>query len=153
MSKRLTERQFQLLERLYANSKTTKVYSVSKSQAEIAQELKISRQALSIHLRKLKAAKYVRTGRGFVDITPEGITALGRSTVEAFVHVRVNPQNRNQAYSVAAEAGANEVYRVTGDSDVVAIVEYSNLDNFLKRLSGVQGVSETRAFVIIEKLK
>jgi DNA-binding Lrp family transcriptional regulator len=153
MSKRLTERQFQLLEKLYNNAKTTKVYSVNKSQAEIAQELKISRQALSIHLRKLKAAKYVRTGRGFVDITPEGIAALGKSTVEAFVHVKVSPQNRSEAYKVTVDSGANEIYRVTGDTDMIAIVEYNNLDNFLKKVSAVQGVSETKAFVIIEKLK
>lgn len=153
MSKRLTERQYQLLERLYKSAKTTKVYSVSKSQAEIAQELKISRQALSIHLRKLKAAKYVRTGRGFVDITPEGITSLGKSTVEAFVHVKVAPQGRTDAYRVAAESGANEIYRVTGDTDLIAMVEYNNLDSFLKKISSVEGVTETKAFVIIEKVK
>ncbi|MEM3671165.1 MAG: Lrp/AsnC family transcriptional regulator [Thermoprotei archaeon] len=153
MSKRLTERQYQILERLYKSAKTTKVYSVSKSQAEIAQELKISRQALSIHLRKLKVAKYVRTGRGFVDITQDGITALGKSTVEAFVHVKVSPQGRSAAYKVAEESGANEIYRVTGDSDLIAIVEYNYLDSFLKKVSGVEGVTETKAFVIIEKIK
>ncbi|PSN91980.1 hypothetical protein B9Q03_02635 [Candidatus Marsarchaeota G2 archaeon OSP_D] len=153
MSKRLTERQYQLLEKLFGNAKVTKVYSVSKSQAEIAQELGISRQALSIHLRKLKAAKYVRTGRGFVDITPEGIAALGKSTVEAFVHIKVSPQARNQVYEKAKQSGANELFRVTGETDLIAIVEYNNLDNFLKQVSSIEGVEETQAFVIIEKLK
>ncbi|PSN84410.1 hypothetical protein B9Q13_00790 [Candidatus Marsarchaeota G2 archaeon ECH_B_SAG-G16] len=153
MSKRLTDRQYELLEKLFSAAKVAKVYSVAKSQAEIAQELGISRQALSIHLRKLKAAKYVRTGRGFVDITPEGISALGKSSVEAFVHVSVNPQNREQVYKQAIEAGANELYRVTGESDLIAVVEYNNLDPFLKKISSLPGVKETKAFVIIEKLK
>jgi DNA-binding Lrp family transcriptional regulator len=153
MSKRLTERQYQLLEKLFSSAKVTKVYSVAKSQAEIAQELGISRQALSIHLRKLKSAKYVRTGRGFVDITPEGISSLGRSSVEAFVHASISPQSRDQVYKVAIEAGANELYRVTGETDMIAIVEYNNLDSFLKKVSAIPGVKETKAFVIIEKLK
>ena len=48
---------------------------------------------------------------------------------------------------------AEKIYRVTGDVDIVAIVDQTKLSKFLKKVSKVEGVISTSAHVVVEKLK
>ncbi|MHA2427992.1 MAG: ArsR family transcriptional regulator [Candidatus Hermodarchaeia archaeon] len=90
---RLTERQLEILRRLYMASVPVSVQTVTRTQAQLAKELKITRQALSNHLRKLRGLKLIRTGRGFIDLSPDSLRLLGKSTDEALVFLKVEPKN------------------------------------------------------------
>ncbi len=150
----LTERQRFLLMKLYESSKSMNVYTVTKSQSELARELGITRQALSIHLRKFKEEGLIRTGRGFIDLTEKALKALQIRSADAFVFIKVQPQLRNEAYRKISKLQAiNKLFRVTGDIDLIAIVDQSTLDKFLKDVSKVEGVVLTSAHIVIEPLK
>jgi len=43
-----------------------------------------------------------------------------------------------------------EVFRVTGEVDLVLIVHQENLDYVLEMLSGIPGVVDTKSFVTME---
>jgi len=150
----LTERQRFLLMKLYESSKSMNVYTVTKSQSELARELGITRQALSIHLRKFKEEGLIRTGRGFIDLTEKALKALQIRSADAFVFIKVQPQLRNEAYRKISKLQAiNKLFRVTGDIDLIAVVDQSTLDKFLKDVSKVEGVVLTSAHIVIEPLK
>jgi len=140
--------------KLYESSKSMNVYTVTKSQSELARELGITRQALSIHLRKFKEEGLIRTGRGFIDLTEKALKALQIRSADAFVFIKVQPQLRNEAYRKISKLQAiNKLFRVTGDIDLIAIVDQSTLDKFLKDVSKVEGVVLTSAHIVIEPLK
>ena len=150
----LTERQRFLLMKLYESAKSINVYTVTKSQSELARELGITRQALSIHLRKFKEEGLIRTGRGFIDLTEKALKALKIRSADAFVFIKVQPQLRSEAYEKIKKLHAvNRLFRVTGDVDLIAIVDQSVLDEFLREVSKVEGVVSTSAHIVIEHLK
>ncbi len=150
----LTERQRSLLLKLYQSSKSLTVYTVNKSQSEIARELGITRQALSIHLRKFKDEGLVRTGRGFIDLTEKALRVLNVKSADAFVFIRVQPQMRTVAYErIRRIPSVNKLLRVTGDVDLIAVVDQTALDSFLRSVSQIEGVLSTSAHIVIEKLK
>jgi DNA-binding Lrp family transcriptional regulator len=138
---------------LYTNGKSEKSYSINVKQSELAKQLGISRQALSSQLRKLRRNGYIRTGRGFIDITEKGLTVLEASTNSAFVFIRVSPAKREMAYQKLQELPIQRIFRVKGDMDVVSVVELEKLDETLKKLSEIEGIEETRFYVTIEVLK
>ena len=70
-------RPLRLLRMLYTKGKPTTTYSIHVKQSEFAKQLDISRQALNVHLRKLRQNGYIRTGRGFIDVTEKGLALLG----------------------------------------------------------------------------
>ena len=72
----LTSKQIELLKKFYKEGKTIEVRTVKKTQDEIASELGITRQALAIHLKSLKELGFIRTGRGFVDLTEKALKLL-----------------------------------------------------------------------------
>jgi predicted transcriptional regulator len=76
----LTKRSIQLLKTLFEKGKSTNTYTLRVKQDELSAQLGVSRQALNVHLRKLKNRGYIRTGRGFIDVTEKGLAALGVST-------------------------------------------------------------------------
>ncbi|MCK4435824.1 winged helix-turn-helix domain-containing protein, partial [Candidatus Bathyarchaeota archaeon] len=55
----LTGRPLQLLWRLYEASNPVTIYTLKIKQNELASQLGISRQALNVHLRKLRDKKYI----------------------------------------------------------------------------------------------
>jgi DNA-binding MarR family transcriptional regulator len=94
----LTKRSIQLLKTLYEKGKSTSTYTLRVKQDELSNQLGISRQALNVHLRKLKNRGYIRTGRGFIDVTDKGLNALGVSTTPAFILLKVSPIKRIHVY-------------------------------------------------------
>jgi len=73
----LSGRSLRLLRMLYAQGSPATTYTLRVKQSELAKQLAISRQALNVHLRKLRDDGYIRTGRGFIDVTEKGLGVLG----------------------------------------------------------------------------
>src|SRR3972149_11269307 len=101
----LTKRSVQLLKTLYNKGKYTSTYTLRVKQDELSEQLGISRQALNVHLRKLKNTGYIRTGRGFIDVTERGLNALGVSTAPAFILLKVSHVKRIPVYEKIKEFG------------------------------------------------
>ena len=149
----LTKRSVQLLRTLYEKSKATNTYTLSVKQDELSAQLGISRQALNVHLRKLKNRGYIRTGRGFIDVTDKGVRALGVSTIPAFILIKVSPTKRIQVYDKIKEVAVSQAFRIAGDADALIIVERENMDKILKKLYAIDGIQDTKSYVTIETIK
>ena len=148
-----TGKPLRLLNLLYEKGKPTTTYTLNVKQSELAQQLNISRQALNVHLRKLRSQGHIRTGRGFIDVTEKGLSVLGVSVNPAFVFVKVSPLRRVQAYEQIVKFPVERIYRITGDMDAVIQVEREKLDDALKRLASVEGIEDTKSYITIQTLK
>lgn len=149
----LTDRQVQLLRMLYKASTSTNVFTVKKTQGELAKELSLTRQALNIHLRRLREEGLIRTGRGFIDLTERALQTLGVGTTEAFVFLKIQPSKREYVYERIRKIASSKVFRVTGEIDLVAVVPQARLDLFLESVSGIDGVISTSSHVVISIIK
>jgi DNA-binding Lrp family transcriptional regulator len=149
----LTRRPMQILRLLYEKGRATNTYTLNVKQEELAKELGISRQALNVHLRKLRDLHYIRTGRGFIDVTEKGLNTLGISATPAFVFVKVSPYKRIPAYKKIKELIVQRAFRITGDVDALLIVDREKLDEVLKKLSSIEGIQDTKSYVAIETIK
>jgi len=141
------------LRTLYAKGKSTSTYTLRLKQDELSAQLGISRQALNVHLRKLKNRGYIRTGRGFIDVTEKGLNALGVSTTPAFILIKVSPIKRIQVYDKIKEITVTRAFRIAGEVDALIIIERENLDEILKKLYAIDGIQDTRSYVTIETIK
>jgi len=149
----LTRRSLQLLRILYNKGKPTSTYTLHLKQDELASKLDISRQALNVHLRKLRDLDYIRTGRGFIDVTERGLAALGLSSTPAFILVKVSPLKRSYVYDKIKELAVQRAFRIAGDIDALVLVEREKLDEALKRLSTIDGIQDTKSYIAIETLR
>jgi DNA-binding Lrp family transcriptional regulator len=149
----LTKRSVQLLRTLYEKGKSSTTYTLRVKQDELSSQLGISRQALNVHLRKLKNRGFIRTGRGFIDVTDKGLSALGISTTPAFILIKVSPIKRIHVYEKIKEVAASRAYRIAGEIDAMIIVERENLDETLKKLYAIDGIEDTKSYVTIETIK
>jgi len=149
----LTRRSMQLLSLLCQKGEATNAYTLRLKQDVLAKQLGISRQALNVHLRKLRDLDYIRTGRGFIDVTERGLNALGVSSVPAFVLIKVSPLKRSQAYQKIKELAIQRAFRIAGDMDALAVVEREKLDEVLSELSTVDGILDTKSYVTIETIR
>jgi len=131
----------------------TSIYSLHVKQSELAKQLGISRQALNVHLRKLRDLNYIRTGRGFIDVTEKGLSALGISSSPAFILLKVSPLKRMYAYEKVKELKIQKAFRIAGDVDALIVVDREKLDEVLKRLSSIEGIQDTKSYVTIEAIR
>jgi len=138
---------------LYEQGKPVTTYTVLVKQSELARQLEISRQALNVHLRKLRDQGYIRTGRGFIDVTEKGLNLLGVSANPVFVFVKVSPLRREEAYQRITDFPVQRVFRVAGDMDAILIVERERLDKALRNLASVEGIQDTKSYITIQTLK
>ena len=138
---------------LYEKGKSTNTYTLHVKQDELAKQLGISRQALNVHLRKLRDLNYIRTGRGFIDVTEKGLNLLGIASTPAFVFIKVSPLKRTYAYEKVKELTVQRAFRITGDVDAILIVNREKLDEVLRRLSSIDGIQDTKSYVTIETIK
>ena len=143
----------QLLRMLYEEGTLITIYTLRIKQNEFAAQLGISRQALNVHLRKLRKQGYIRTGRGFIDVTEKGLNLLGISANPAFVFLKISPLKRKEAYEEIFQFPIQRVFRVAGDMDAILVIEREKLDEALKRLANVEGVLDTRTYIAIQTLK
>jgi DNA-binding Lrp family transcriptional regulator len=149
----ITKRSIQLLKTLFEKGKSTNTYTLRLKQAELSGQLGVSRQALNVHLRKLKNNGYIRTGRGFIDVTEKGLAALGVSTTPAFILLKISPIKRIHVYEQIRELAVSRAFRIAGEVDVLIIVEREHLDEILKKLYMIDGIEDTRTYVTIEIIK
>ena len=149
----LTRRSMQLLRMLYERGEFTSTYTLRLKQDELAKQLGISRQALNVHLRKLRDLRYIRTGRGFIDVTDQGLSALGISSTPAFILIKVSPLKRSYVYEIVKELAVQRAFRIAGDVDALAVVDREKLDEVLKKLSSVDGIQDTKSYVTIEAIR
>ena len=149
----LTRRSVQLLKMLYEKGTTTNTYTLNVKQDELARQLGISRQALNVHLRKLRNLKCIRTGRGFIDVTEKGLNALGITSTPAFILVKVSPLKRMYAYEKVKELKIQRAFRIAGDIDALLMVDREELDDVLKKLSSLEGIQDTKSYVTIESIR
>jgi DNA-binding Lrp family transcriptional regulator len=153
MLETLTRRSVQLLKMLYDEGKPTSTYSIHMKQDELAKELGVSRQALNVHLRKLRNMSYIRTGRGFIDVTERGLSGLGVSASPAFILMKISPVKRIDVYERIKALPVQRAFRITGDFDALLIIEREKLDKILKKLYSIDGIQDTRSYVTIEAVK
>jgi DNA-binding Lrp family transcriptional regulator len=153
MLETLTRRSAQLLKILYEKGKPTSIYSLVMKQDALAKELGVSRQALNVHLRKLRTMGCVRTGRGFIDVTEKGLGALALSASPAFILMKISPIKRIEVYERIKELAVQRAFRIAGDVDGLLIVERERLDGVLKKLYSIDGIQDTRSYVTIEAIK
>jgi len=146
-------RPFRLLRMMYAQGSPVTIYTIQIKQSELAKQLEISRQALNVHLRKLRDLGCIRTGRGFIDVTEEGLNALGVSVNPAFIFIKISPLRREEAYREMSDFPIQRIFRVAGDMDAVLLVEQEDLDETLRRLALLEGIQETKSYVTIQTLK
>ena len=149
----LPKRPLRLLRMLYAQGSPATTYTLHLKQSELAKQLEISRQALNVHLRKLRDEGYIRTGRGFIDVTEKGLGVLGVSPNPAFVFIKVSPLKREEAYREIVKLPVQRIFRVAGDMDAILIVEREKLDEALQKLASVEGVQDTKSYVAIKPIK
>jgi DNA-binding Lrp family transcriptional regulator len=138
---------------LYEKGTTTNTYTLNVKQDELARQLGISRQALNVHLRKLRNLKCIRTGRGFIDVTEKGLNALGMTSTPAFILVKVSPLQRMDAYERVKELKIQRAFRIAGDIDALLMVDREKLDDVLKKLSSLEGIQDTKSYVTIESIR
>jgi DNA-binding Lrp family transcriptional regulator len=138
---------------LYERGDPVTTYTVRVKQNDLAAQLGISRQALNVHLRKLRNHGYIRTGRGFIDVTEKGLNLLGISVNPAFVFLKISPLKRTEVYGKIFQFPIQRVFRVAGDMDVILVIEREKLDDALKKLANVEGVMDTRTYMAIQTLK
>jgi len=143
----------QLLKMLYDRGKPMTNYSLRIRQDELARQLGVSRQALNSHLRKLRDLNYIRTGRGFIDVTEKGLGGLGVSSSPAFVFLKISPLKRINVYDRIMKLDVQRAFRIAGDVDALLIVEREKLDRILKELCSIEGIQDTKSYVTIEAIK
>ena len=148
-----TGRSLSLLRTIHEKGKPITTYTLETKQSEFAEELGISRQALNVHLRKLRDLGCIRTGRGFIDVTEEGLNALGVSVNPAFIFIKISPLKREEAYHEMSNFPIQQIFRDAGDMDAVLLVEQGKLNETLRRLALLEGIQETRSYVTIQTLK
>lgn len=149
----LTKRSIHLLKALYEKGRSTSTYTLRITQDELSNQLGISRQALNAHLRKLKICGYIRTGRGFIDVTDKGLDALGISSTPAFVLLKISPIKRIHVYEQIQQLTISRAFRIAGEVDALIMVERENLDDVLKKLYKIDGIEDTRSYVTIKAIK
>ncbi|UCD95815.1 MAG: Lrp/AsnC family transcriptional regulator [Candidatus Bathyarchaeota archaeon] len=149
----LTGRPLRILRLLHEEGNRASVFTLEVRQRELAAQLGISRQALNVHLRKLRDNHYIRTGRGFIDITEKGLHALGISISPAFVFLKISPLKRKQAYEQIFTFPIQRVFRVTGEMDAILVIDRDKLEDALSMLGNVEGVLDTRTYIAIQTLK
>ena len=159
----LTKRSVQLLRKLYEKGQSTSTYTLRVKQDELSDQLGISRQALNVHLRKLKNRGYIRTGRGFIDVTDKGLNALGVSTTPAFILIKVSPIKRIQVYDKIKEIAVNDrgikfgnktQFRILLKDDCIESYcnNYLMTINRIPKWNGKIGVTSTNTTLNIEKI-
>ncbi len=149
----LSGRPLQVLRMLYTQGNPVTTYTLSVKQSELAEQLGISRQALNVHLRKLRNHGCVRTGRGFIDVTENGLNLLGVSVNPAFVFIKVSPLKRGETYRRLTGFPIQRIFRVAGDMDMVLVVEREKLDEALREVASLDGVQDTKSYITIQTIK
>jgi DNA-binding MarR family transcriptional regulator len=150
---RLTKKTLKILRFLCDSGCPTTVLTAGVSQPDLAKKLHVTRQALSVHISRLAEAGFIRVGRGFINVTEEGLKASGYHHSPVILIVRVAPQNHRDAYDRIKRIHASEIFRVAGDADFALLLEHRDLDKVLQDLYAIPGVLDTKSLIATETLR
>ncbi|NIM44139.1 MAG: helix-turn-helix domain-containing protein [Nitrososphaeria archaeon] len=146
----LTKSAYKLLAILKDRAMGEYVYRVDIKQSELANTLNISRQALSVKLRPLIERGYIRTGRGFIEITGRGLSALGYYSKPVYILVKVEPSSRDEVYNMMRDKKLGKMNRVAGDIDLILEVGGTQATEVLDFVSSLKGVISTKTYFTLE---
>lgn len=149
----MTPRSMEILRMLLGSGKRSTVFSCWTSQTDLARKLELTRQALSIHFKRLRESGFIQVGHGFVNVTEDGLRAIDHGANPVIVTVRFSPQKRMEAFATISTLPIIETHRVSGDADAVLIVNQNRLDYVLSRLAEVDGLVDAKSFVSIGKIE
>ena len=150
---RLTKKTVKVLRLLCESGNPTMVLASSITQRDLARKLHVTRQALSVHITRLTDAGLIQAGRGFINVTENGLRATGYNHNPAILIVRVAPQNQREAYEKIKRIRAFETFRVAGDADFALVVDQRDLDKVLQDLYAIQGIVETKSLTATETIR
>jgi len=150
---RLTKKTVKVLRLLCESGNPTMVLASSITQRDLARKLHVTRQALSVHITRLADAGFIQAGRGFINVTENGLRATGYNHNPAILIVRVAPQNQREAYEKIKRIRAFETFRVAGDADFALVVDQRDLDKVLQDLYAIQGIVETKSLTATETIR
>ena len=148
----LTRSTYYLLSFLRDRAKGEYIYRVDMKQTELAKQLNISRQALNIKLRPLIQHGYIRTGRGFIELTEKALEALGYYSKPVYIMVSVEPTKRPEVYNRLKERKVGRVVRVAGDIDLIIEAEGGKAADILEYLSRLDGIKSTKTYFVLGEL-
>lgn len=150
---RMTRKSMYILRLLCDGGNRATMMTSHISQAELARKLHVTRQALSVHLKRLSESSLVQVGRGFVNVTEDGLRAAGYHRNPAILIVRFAPQKQLQAVENMRKIPSAEAFRVAGDADFAIFTEQENLDRTLAHLYSIEGIAEVKTLIATEVLK
>jgi DNA-binding Lrp family transcriptional regulator len=150
---RLTKKTLKVLGLLCESGDPTTVLTSSITQQDLARKLHITRQALSVHISRLAEAGFIQVGRGFINVTENGLKASGYHHSPVILIVRVAPQNHRDAYERIKRIHASEIFRVAGDADFAILLEHRDLDKVLQDLYAIPGILETKSLIATETVR
>lgn len=148
----LTRSMHYLLNYLMNRAKGEYVYRVDIKQSELARELNISRQALNIKLRPLIKGGYLRTGRGFIELTEKALESLGRYSKPVYIMISVEPGKRPTVYSKLKNLKIGRIVRVAGDIDIIIETDGSKAASILESLSAMEGIKNTKTYFVLSEI-
>ncbi|MFQ5712263.1 MAG: AsnC family transcriptional regulator [Candidatus Geothermarchaeales archaeon] len=146
----LTKSAYKLLAILKEKAIGEYVHRVDIKQSELAKTLNISRQALSVKLRPLIEREYLRTGRGFIEITDKGLSALGYYSKPVYILICVEPGRRDEVYKKMQDMKIGKMNRVAGDVDLIVEVGGTKATEVLDFVSSLRGVISTKTYFTLE---
>lgn len=150
---RLTKKTMKILGFLCESGGPTTVLTASTTQPDLAKRLHVTRQALSVHISRLAEAGFIQVGRGFINVTEDGMKASGYHHSPVILIVRVAPQNHRDAFERIKRIHASEIFRVAGDADFALLLEHRDLDKVLQDLYAIPGVLETKSLIATETVR
>ena len=150
---RLTKKTMKVLRLLCESGGPTTVLTSNVTQQDLARKLHVTRQALSVHVTRLAEAGFIQVGRGFINVTENGLKASGYHHSPVILIVRVAPQNHRDAYERIKRIHASEIFRVAGDADFALLLEHRELDKVLQDLYAIPGVLETKSLIATETVR
>ena len=150
---RMTRKSMYILRLLCESGNRSTMMTSHISQVELARKLHVTRQALSVHLKRLSDGGLAQIGRGFVNVTEDGLKVAGYHHNPAILIVRFAPQKQLEAVEKMRKTPSAETFRVAGDADFAIFTEQENLDRTLSHLYGIEGIVEVKTLIATEVLK
>ena len=104
-------------------------------------------------MSRLSESGFIQVGRGFVNVTEDGLRASGYHHSPVILIVKVAPQNHRDAYERIKRIHASEIFRVAGDADFAILLDHGDLDKVLQDLYAIPGILETKSLIATETVR
>jgi len=114
-------------------------YNIKATEEDIDEILK----QVKIITEKRKSAL---TDEEFIEIVKNVIER------EVFITVEVLPKKREEVYNEIGKILGIEAYEVTGDVDIVVKTSQKNVENVIKAINNMEGVTKTTTYGVVKKL-